>query len=239
MELLEVDEVASYVNDLFQADPLLRDLWVHGEVGDLTRAASGHLYFSLRGQGAQLRCVLFRGHVPKLVALPALGDAVILHGALSFYQARGSCDVLVDQVYPEGMGLARIQFEALRRRLEEEGLFELGRKRALPGFPRAIGVVSSESGAVIHDILTVLARRFPLAEVVFAPASVQGDQAPAEIVAALARLNRHAERARLDLIVVARGGGSEGELACFNDERVVRAAFASKVPLVSAIGHET
>ncbi len=239
MRVYEVAQITGYINDLFQTDEVLSDLWLRGEVGDLSRAPSGHLYFSLRGDGAQLRCILFRGHLPRLAALPEAGDAVVLHGVLSFYEPRGSCDLLVDQVYPEGMGLARIQLEALKRQLEAEGLFDPSRKRPLPAFPRAIGVVSSDGGAVIHDILTVLARRYPLAEVIFAPASVQGEQAPREIVDALARLNRYAEQAHLDLIVVARGGGSEGDLSCFNDERVVRAAFASRVPLVSAIGHET
>jgi exodeoxyribonuclease VII large subunit len=239
VQVYEVAQIAGYVNDLFQTDEVLSDLWLHGEVGDLSRPPSGHLYFSIRGDGAQIRCVLFRGNTLRCATLPALGEAVILHGALRFYEARGQCDLLVDQVYPAGLGLAHIQLEALRRRLEDEGLFDDSRKRALPRFPRAIGVVSSDGGAVIHDILTVLARRYPLAEVIFAPASVQGDGAPAEIVAALARLNRYAAAAPLDVIVVARGGGSEGELACFNDESVVRAAFACRAPVVSAIGHET
>ncbi len=239
MRVFEVEQITNYVADLFRTDEVLSDLWLRGEVGDFKRAASGHIYFSLLGQGALLRCVLFRGAAARNATLPAQGEAVVLHGALGFYDARGTCEMIVDQVYPEGLGLARIQFEALKRKLDEEGLFDPSRKRALPPFPRAIGVVSSESGAVIHDILSVLARRYPLAEIVFAPASVQGEQAPRELVAALGRLNRYALRAHLDLIVVARGGGSEGELSCFNDEAVVRAAFGSRVPIVSAIGHET
>jgi exodeoxyribonuclease VII large subunit len=167
--------------------------------------------------------------------------AIVAHGAVRFYERNGTCELIADMVFPEGIGLARMQFEALYRRLEVEGLFAEERKRSLPAFPRRIGVISSETGAVIHDLLTVLGRRYPVGEVVFLPTLVQGDGAAAGIVQALRALNgwREADGRGVDLVVLARGGGSAEDLATFNDEGLVRAIFASRVPVVSAVGPET
>jgi exodeoxyribonuclease VII large subunit len=171
---------------------------------------------------------------------PERGAAVILHGRVSFYEAGGTCEVCVDLLYPEGVGLAALELEALKLRLEAEGLFAPERKRPLPAFPHRIGLVTSDGGAVLHDVLQVLGRRYPLAEVILAATSVQGERAPGEICAALERLGRlHRAGEPLDVIVVARGGGAEQDLAAFNDERVARAFFGCPVPIVSAIGHET
>ena len=239
MEVLAVSEVSRHIGELLEADPLLSDVWIRGEIGNLSRSPAGHFYFSLRDPGSQLKCVLFRGAAARLGTLPERGAAVILHGNVAFYAAGGVCEVCVDLLYPEGVGLARLELEALKLKLEAEGLFAPERKRPLPPFPRRIGLVTSDGGAVLHDILQVLGRRYPLVEVVLAAASVQGERAPGEICAALARLTRfHQSDQALDVIIVARGGGAEHELAVFNDERVARACFGCPVPIVSAIGHE-
>jgi exodeoxyribonuclease VII large subunit len=240
LQILRVGEVSAYIAGLLKQDPVLSDVWIRGEIGNLSRSTAGHYYFSVCDAGSQLRCVLFRGAAARQAVAPELGAEIVLHGRVSLYEARGTIDVLVDLLAPAGVGQARLEFEALRLRLEQEGLFAEERKRPLPPFPRRIGLVTSEGGAVLHDVLQVLGRRYPLVEVVLSPAAVQGERAAGDVCAALARLARlHQEGAPLDLIVVARGGGSEQELAVFNDEAVARAFFACPVPVVSAIGHET
>ena len=172
---------------------------------------------------------------------PKAGDAVVAHGRLEFYPPQGTTQIVVDLLYPAGVGDAQLRFEALRLKLEEEGLFAEERKRPLPHFPKRIGLVTSETGAVYHDVVTVLTRRFPICQVVFCHSAVQGDRAPIELVAALQRLAawRDADGSPVDVVIVGRGGGAPEELACFNDERVARAIFAAPWPVVSAVGHET
>lgn len=240
MQVLAVSEVAARIGALLREDPVLADVWVRGEIANLSRSPAGHYYFTLRDATSQLRCVLFRGAAARIGITPERGAAVILHGVVRFYEPTGACEIGVDLLYPEGIGLARVELEALRMRLEAEGLFAPERKRPLPPFPRRIGLVTSDGGAVLHDVLQILGRRYPLAEVILAPASVQGERAAAEVCAALQRLGRlHLSGHRLDVIILARGGGAEEELAVFNDERVVRACFGCPVPIISAIGHET
>ena len=247
MRIFDIAEVMSYARELLESDPVLGDLWVQGEVTKVYQSGAGHLYFTLRGANSQLECVMFRSALRHARARLEAGQAVVAHGAVSLYEARGQFQLYADLVEPEGLGQAFLQFELLRRRLEDEGLFALERKRPLPAFPRRIGVATSIGGAVIHDIQRVLARRYPLVEVVVAPCAVQGDAAPREIVAALQRLNEYAASrlgqarrlAAIDVIILARGGGAPEELAVFNDEGVARAIFASAIPVVSAIGHET
>jgi exodeoxyribonuclease VII large subunit len=240
MKVLAVSQVSRHIYKLLRTDRLLSDLWIRGEIANLSRSPAGHYYFSLRDASSQLKCVLFRAAAQRVGIAPAPGAAVILHGSLAFYEAGGVCEICVDLLYPEGVGLARLELEALKLKLGAEGLFARERKRQLPPFPRRIGLVTSDGGAALHDVLQVLARRYPLAEVVLAPASVQGERATGEICTALARLTRlHQKGSPLDAIIVARGGGAEQELAVFNDERVARAFFACPIPIVSAIGHET
>ena len=241
MKILGVGDVGRYVRELLEGDDLLADLWVTGEITNLSRSGAGHYYFALKDDQGQLRSVLFRGAALRCGAEPRAGDAVVAHGKVAFYEPNGTCELCVDLLYPSGVGAAQLRFEALRLKLEEEGLFAPERKRALPAFPRRIGLLTSEGGAVVHDVLTVLARRYPLAEVVFAHTAVQGGHAPAEIAAGLARLRawRAEDGGELDVAIVGRGGGSPEELAAFNDEEVARAVFASPWPIVSAIGHET
>ena len=229
-----VSQVASYLQDLLAYDDLLNNIWIEGEVSNLRRAGSGHAYFSLRDDSSSLRCALFRsslGH-DHLVD----GALVIAHGRVSLYAVRGDLQLIADVIQPEGVGRLQAQLEQLRAQLEREGLFDPSRKRLLPEFPGRIGVVTSPSGAVWHDIQTIVGRRYPLVELVLAPALVQGDAAAPTIVEAIAALNADAD---IDAIIVARGGGSLEDLWAFNEEVVARAVFASRAPVVSAVGHET
>lgn len=233
---LAVGLLAAYLRELLESDPLLADLWLEGEVANVFPARSGHLYFTLRDDDGQIKCALFRSQAARQAVLPRNGDQVALHGRLTFYERDGQPQVVVDLVQPAGLGLAALQLELLRQRLEAEGLFDPARKRPLPPAPRVIGVVTSPDGAVWHDIQTVLRRRYPLVEIVLAAAAVQGDRAPAALVAAIEALQADG---RAEVIIVARGGGAAEDLAAFNDERVVRAVFACRVPVVSGVGHET
>jgi exodeoxyribonuclease VII large subunit len=241
MRVYGVGEVGAYLQELLSADEVLADVWVTGEITNFTRASSGHLYFSLKDDEGQLRSVMWRSYANRIAATPRAGDAVVAHGKLDFYPPQGSTQLVVDLLYPAGIGEGQLRFEALRLKLEQDGLFAEERKRPLPAFPKRIGLVTSETGAVYHDVMTVLSRRFPICQVVFSHSSVQGERAPAELVLALQRLAawRDSDGSSVDVVIIGRGGGSPEELACFNDERLARAIFAAPWPVVSAVGHET
>jgi exodeoxyribonuclease VII large subunit len=236
MQVYSVSQVTGYIRNLFDVDLLLQDVWVEGEVSNYFQSPAGHVYFTLKDAQAQLRCVLWRSQIALVEYLPANGNAILAHGRASVYEAQGSYQLYVDQIEPLGTGALFLQFEALKDKLQKEGLFAAERKRSLPRFPRRLGVVTSPAGAAIRDILQILRRRYPLAELIIAPTMVQGDEAPPQIVAAIEALNAHTD---VEAIIVARGGGSLEELWAFNDERVARAVFASRVPVISGIGHET
>ncbi len=236
-----VGELIIYLRDLIARDNVLSDVWVSGEMVDVTRSAAGHWYFTLRDGDARISAVIFRSAARRQsVPLPlAEGHQALVHGAIDIYDQRSVYQLVADVVLPGETGRMRAQFEALRSRLDKDGLFAPERKRRLPPFPKRVGIVTSPTGAAIHDILRVWERRFPLLEVVVASTPVQGDEALQGIVMAIQRLNTfHQDRRPLDLIVLARGGGSPEELAVFNEEAIARAIFASQVPVVSAIGHE-
>ena len=229
-----VSQVTAYIRDLLAYDDLLSDVWVEGEVANLRRPGSGHSYFTLRDSNTSLRCVLFRRsrgatHLQD-------GAAVVAHGRVTLYEVRGDLQLVADVIQPEGVGELQLRLEQLKAQLEREGLFEESRKRPLPFFPRRIGVVTSPTGAVWQDIRTVIGRRYPLVELLLAPAMVQGDSAAETIVEGIAALNDEPD---MDAIIVARGGGSLEDLWPFNEEPVARAVFSSRVPIVSAVGHET
>ena len=235
MAVYSVSEVAGYLTDILREDPVLQNVWVRGEVGNLTRSAAGHSYFSLRDAGATLRCVMFRGGGVGADLIEE-GSAVIAHGRVALYEPRGDLQLIADVVQPEGVGELQLKLEELKVRLEKEGLFEESRKRTLPRFPVRVGVVTSPTGSVWHDIQNVTTRRYPSVELVLAPALVQGNEAVGTIVAAFDALERLDD---IDVIIVARGGGSLEDLWPFNEEDVARSIFKSTVPVVSAIGHET
>jgi exodeoxyribonuclease VII large subunit len=236
MQTYSVGHLVAYMKEVLESDPALVDLWLSGEVASLNRAGSGHVYFTLKDDRAQLRCVMFRLDVPRGGDLVQPGAQLLAHGRVSIYPGRGELQFITDAVQPEGIGAREAEFRRLRDRLAGEGLFDEARKRPLPAFPRRIGVATSAAGAVWHDISTVIARRWPLAELVLAPTPVQGEYAVPGLLGALEQLNAEGD---LDVIVIARGGGSAEELWPFNDERLARAIYASAVPVVSAVGHET
>jgi len=234
MVIFSVSQLLSYLKDLLNQDTFLQDLWIQGEVSNLAQPGSGHSYFSLRDSNVTVRCVMFRGSLGS--ELLSDGALVISHGRASVYEARGDLQLVVDIVQPQGIGDLKLQFEELKLKLDQEGLFELSRKRQIPSFPNKIGVVTSPTGAVWHDIQNVVNRRYPLVELILAPTLVQGDDAPDSIVDAIGCLNQIID---LDVILLARGGGSLEDLWPFNEESVARAIFASQVPIISGIGHET
>ncbi len=232
---LTVTQLARRIKDVVEDDVTLSDVWVRGEVSNLTKAASGHLYFTLKDRDAAIRCVMWRTDAARVFKLPASGDAIEVHGRVSMYEARGDVQLYVDEIKLAGAGVLWQEFERLRARLDAEGLFAPEHKRALPPFPRTIGVVTSREGAVFHDICNVLSRRYPLVQVLLAPTLVQGESAAPMIVGAIQTINHF----DIDVLIVARGGGSIEDLWAFNEEIVARAIFDSRVPVISAVGHET
>ena len=211
-------------------------VWVEGEISNLRTPSSGHAYFTLKDDTAQLRCVLFRGRGRRVAFQPEDGMQVLAFGGLDVYLARGEYQLVVELLEPKGVGALQLAFEQLKRRLEAEGLFDAARKRGLPPYPRTIGIVTSPTGAAIRDMLHVIGRRFADLRILITPVRVQGEEAPGEIVRALADLQEIPE---LDVVIVGRGGGSIEDLWAFNDERVARAISACRVPVISAVGHET
>ena len=211
-------------------------VWVEGEISNLRTPGSGHAYFTLKDEGAQLSAVLFRGRGRRVRFDLEDGMQVLAFGGLDVYAARGQYQLVVEMMEPKGLGALQLAFEQLKRKLEAEGLFDEGRKRPLPAFPRVIGVVTSPTGAAIRDILNIIGRRFGDLSILIAPVRVQGDEAPGEIIKALENLQTVQD---LDVIIVGRGGGSIEDLWAFNDEGVARAIAACRVPVISAVGHET
>ena len=234
MAIYTVSQVTTYVNEVLSYDDVLRDVWVEGEIANVARPASGHAYFTLRDSASSLRCVMFRNSRGMEHILD--GAAIIAHGRLAVYEVRGDLQLIADIARPEGAGELQLKLEQLKLKLEQEGLFEPSRKRPVPEFPRRVGVITSPSGAVWHDIQTVIARRYPMVELLLAPTAVQGDTAAAGIVEAFQAMNAEHD---IDVVIVARGGGSLEDLWPFNEEAVARAVFASQAPVISAVGHET
>ena len=229
-----VSAVTDYLKASLESDPRLADLTVVGEVSGYRNPSSGHHYFALKDEKSVIRGVMFRsGRGGEFFAD---GNQVICHGRISMYTARGDVQYYVDRVEPDGIGALQQAFEEMRKRLEAEGLFDSGRKRPIPELPARIAVITSPTGAVIQDIFNVLSRRYPLAELTLIPTSVQGERAAPEIVQAFRALNAMDD---IDVAIVARGGGSLEDLWPFNEESVARAIFASDVPTISAVGHET
>jgi exodeoxyribonuclease VII large subunit len=231
-----VSELTRHVRRLLESDELLGNLWVQGEISNLSRPASGHIYFTLKDAGASLRCVMWRSDAARLDLSLQDGLAFEVHGKIGLYEVAGQYQLYADQIRPVGEGALYQEFLRLKALLESEGLFDPDRKRLIPDRPKRIGIVTSGTGAALRDMLNTLRRRFPLAEVILAPSPVQGEEAPPKLVAALDDLNRLIQP---DVILLARGGGSIEDLWAFNDERVVRAVATSQVPVITGVGHET
>lgn len=235
--VLSVSQLNRYVKSRMDADENLYNVFLVGEISNFTdHYKTGHYYFSLKDENAQIKAVMFRQNAIKLKFRPENGLKVIVRGRVSLYEAAGSYQVFADDMQPDGIGELNLAFEQLKERLEKEGLFEAAHKKPIPRYPKRIGVITSETGAAVQDILQILGRRFPYAEVVLAPVLVQGDGAPAQMVEALDTLNTlH----NIDVIIIGRGGGSAEDLWAFNDERLAYAVYRSKIPVISAVGHET
>jgi exodeoxyribonuclease VII large subunit len=232
-----VSELATYLAEMVRVDETLQALSVVGEIGHLAQPNSGHVYFTLKDEGAVLQAVMWRNTVRYQSRLPAVGQTVIAHGRIEFYPPRGELRLIAADIQLEGgVGELYRRFEQTKARLQAEGLFDAARKRPLPPCPRRIGLVTSLTGAAIHDFLRVLGERWPLADVLLVPSRVQGAQAPASLQAALAALYH---REDIDVIVLARGGGSIEDLWAFNDEDLARFIARAPVPVITAIGHET
>ncbi|MBY5961975.1 exodeoxyribonuclease VII large subunit [Marinobacter hydrocarbonoclasticus] len=210
-------------------------VWVEGELSGFSRPSSGHWYFSLKDQKCQIRCAMFRGANQRIRTLPREGDQIRIRGKVTLYENRGDFQIIVEHLEPAGLGALQQAFEALKTRLQAEGLFDPARKKPIPATPRHIGVVTSPTGAAIHDILTVLKRRCPAIPVTLYPTAVQGEAATADIVRAIDRAQQHG---LADVLIIGRGGGSLEDLWCFNEEAVARAIAACSIPTVSAVGHE-
>jgi exodeoxyribonuclease VII large subunit len=237
----EVNEPVLTVSDLNaavrkQLETRFPPLWVEGEIAQLTVASSGHMYFTLKDAGAQVRCALFRTRAARLTWQPRQGDKVRARAQVTLYEARGEFQLTIDSLVKGGLGTLYERFLQLKNELEAAGLFDPARKRALPGFPATIGIITSPQAAALHDVLTTLERRAPYARLILYPTLVQGADATAQIVQAIEAANRHAQA---DVLLLCRGGGSLEDLWCFNEAAVVRAVANSELPIICGVGHET
>lgn len=232
--ILTVTSLTRQIKNLIEGS--FPDVWVEGEISNLTIPQSGHAYFTLKDDQSQIRAVLFRSSQKNLKFTLEHGMQVLCRGRVSVYEPRGEYQLVLDYVEPKGLGALQRAFEELKARLEKEGLFDLDRKKPLPMLPRRIGVVTSPTGAAVRDILRVIRRRHPRMEILIYPVPVQGPEAAPAIVEAIGYFNRTCEA---DVLIVGRGGGSLEDLWAFNEESVARAVFASRIPVISAVGHET
>lgn len=237
MRVITVSQLNRYVKSVLEGDRNLMAVYISGEISNFTNHyKSGHLYMSLKDEGALVKAVMFRGNASKLAFTPENGMKVIVRARVSLYEKDGAFQIYIEEMQPDGVGALQVAYEQLKAKLEKEGLFDPARKRPIPRYPGRVGVITSPTGAAVRDILNVLGRRFPLAQIVFVPVLVQGEGAPPQLVKAVETFN---ERRAADVLIIGRGGGSIEELWAFNDERVARAVAASTIPVISAVGHET
>lgn len=235
--ILSVSQLNFYIKSLFESDSKLGDLLIQGEISNLKdHYQSGHLYFSLKDDKSIVKAVMFSSSAKRLKFLPEDGMKVIVRARVSLYEVTGQYQLYVEDMQPDGIGALNLAYEQLKNKLQTEGLFEVKNKKAIPKYPERIGVVTSDTGAAIRDIENILFRRYPIAEVILCPVLVQGESAPEQIVDAINRFNKIMA---CDVMIIGRGGGSIEDLWAFNDERVARAIYDSKIPIISAVGHET
>ncbi len=236
ISVLKVSELNRYIKGLIHGDPRLRDLWVAGELSNFKHHRSGHMYFTLKDGDSALRCVYFRRENARLNFKPSDGMEVIVHGNVSVYEPSGVYQLYISEMEPAGMGSLYLAFEQLKARLEKEGLFKVEHKKKLPLIPGKIGLITSPTGAALQDMLATFKKRFPHVEILVVESLVQGSAAAGDLVHAVSLLD---ERDDIDLIILARGGGSIEDLWPFNEEALARAIFKANKPVISAIGHET
>ncbi len=230
-----VSQINQFIKYTLDASPVLSDIYIHGEISNFTNHRTGHLYFSVKDAESVLRAVMFKSSAVRLKFLPENGMKVLVHGRISSYVRDGQYQLYADSIEPDGAGALAVAFEQLKRKLEAEGLFAAEKKKPLPPFPKAIGIVTSPTGAAIRDILQILGRRYPLSKVILYPVQVQGDAAPRQLISGIQYFNRNL---CVEVIIIGRGGGSMEELWAFNSEELARTIAASAIPVVSAVGHE-
>lgn len=231
-----VTQLNNYIKAIMDQTPVLQNLWIKGEISNLKMHSSGHIYLTLKDEGGVLKAVMFRSAAQRLGFKPENGMKVLAGGRISVYERDGGYQLYIENLEQEGVGELYVKFEALKKKLEQEGLFDVGRKKPLPLYPQTIGICTSPTGAAIRDILNILKRRYPIAKALIYPCLVQGAGAGASIVEAIEYFNK--EKAA-DVLIVGRGGGSIEDLWAFNEEEVARAVANSQIPVISAVGHET
>jgi len=236
VKIISVSNLNGYIKEKLDSDVLLSNVWVRGEISNFKHHSSGHMYFTLKDKTGAVKAVMFRSRNNSLFFEPKEGMAVIAKGYVSVYERDGMYQLYVEEMHQQGVGTLHVAYLQLKEKLEKEGLFDPKRKRPLPRFPQRIGVVTSKTGAAVRDIVTVIHRRYPQAHIILFPVAVQGDEAPGQICEGIRLAN---EMTSLDVLIVGRGGGSIEELWAFNTEVVARSIFASTIPVVSAVGHET
>jgi len=234
--VLSVSEINKYIKELISRDLILSNVWVRGEISNYKSHYSGHMYFTLKDENCLIKCVMFKSRNEYLKFVPENGMKVIVKGYVSVFERDGQYQLYAEEMQPDGIGDLHMAFEQLKKRLELEGLFDKKYKKPIPYLPKSIGVVTSSTGSVIRDIINIVSRRFSNVELKLFPVAVQGESAPAQIAHGIKKLN---ELGCVDVIIVARGGGSLEELWAFNEEIVARSIFESKIPVISAVGHET
>lgn len=235
--VITVSQLNFYIKSLLDESPALREIYITGEISNLTdHYRSGHIYLSLKDDKALVRAVMFAGNARHLRFKPEEGMKVIVRGRVSVYEATGQYQLYIEDMQPDGIGALNLAYEQLKKKLSAEGLFSEDIKKPIPAYPKRIGVITSPTGAAVQDILNILGRRYPIAEVVFCPVLVQGENAPAQLIDAVERFNK-ANAA--DVIIIGRGGGSIEDLWAFNDEKLARTIAKSDIPIISAVGHET
>jgi len=238
--IYSVWEITRYIKQKLDSDELLRDIYVKGELSNVSQPTSGHVYFTLKDEYAELRCVMFRDRNALLKFTLEDGMSVIVRGHISVYEKRGKYQLYVEELQESGIGELYRAFEQLKKKLKDEGMFDAAYKKPIPAIPRTIGIITSPTGAAIRDMINITRRRFPHVHILLAPVAVQGEEAAPQIVNAIKLMNRvNSELMKVDVLVVGRGGGSIEELWAFNEESVARAIFASEIPVISAVGHET
>lgn len=235
--VLTVSQINTYIRSVIDADLNLKHIYVSGEISNFTdHYRSGHFYFTLKDESAAVKAVMFRSAAERVRFRPENGMKVVIRGSISVFERDGVYQLYCDEMIPDGQGALSLAFEQLKKKLSQQGLFDESHKKTLPAYPQRVGVITSPTGAAVHDILTVLERRFPLSTVVFEPVAVQGELAAPQIVAAIEKFNRYKA---CDVLIVGRGGGSIEDLWAFNEESVAYAIYDSQIPIISAVGHET
>ncbi|MFY9177711.1 MAG: exodeoxyribonuclease VII large subunit [Caldicoprobacterales bacterium] len=235
-QIFTIEQVNNYVKSLMDNDPLLQDLWIRGEISNFKRHSSGHMYFTLKDNQARIKCVFFKYYGESLNFIPSDGMSVLVRGNISLYSKDGQYQLYVRYMEKDGIGELYAAFETLKNKLREEGLFRQEYKKPLPAYPKRIAIITSHTGAAVHDVIKVISKRNPTVDILIIPVMVQGEYAKDQISAAINYANT---REDIDILIVGRGGGSIEELWAFNEEKVARAIFSSRIPVISAVGHET